>query len=381
MNLPNELFESLCQEKAILKAVLSHPEKGVPLLRVTLRPLLIKGQECVQAAEEFPSKIHHKNLTWGEVPDLLRYWLKDSFREAHLFTQTAEFHLLKNKKGDWKIVKKLATRLPVIEPHNRTKRYLIDPSSPFWQKLGVAGKNGEIKPSMHSKFRQVERFLEIANDLLKKLPQSQNLRVIDFGCGKSYLTFALAELLKNQGQAFEILGIDLKEEVVKNLNRIANDLEYTHLKFIAGSIQDFEIEGNIDLVISLHACDTATDALLAKAIQSEAKGILSVPCCQHELFSQIEQPLLAPLLKYGILKERFSALVTDACRAGLLEQYGYQTQILEFIDTEHTPKNLLIRAIKKDKNRSTSNDLSTFFSFLHVNPQLNKLLKDDHSQR
>lgn len=379
MNLPIELFETLCQEKAILKAVLSHPEKGVSQLRVTLRPLVIKGEERVQAAEEFPTKILHKNLTWNEVPALFGHLLEKSFREAHLFTQDTEYHILKKKDGQWKLVKKLAKRLPVISPHNRPKQYLIDPKSPFWQKLGVSGKNGEIKASMHSKFRQVERFLEIANDLLKKLPKVDVLRVVDFGCGKSYLTFALAEFLRLKEQSFEILGIDLKEDVVKNLNQIAKDLAYTSLKFIAGSIQEYEMEGRIDLVISLHACDTATDALLAKAIHCEAKGILSVPCCQHELFQQIQQPLLEPLLKYGILKERFAALVTDASRAGLLEKSGYQAQILEFIDTEHTPKNLLIRAVRREKPIPASGDLSGFFSFLHINPQLNKLLSDGHS--
>lgn len=377
MNALDELIGTLSNDKALIKAVLAHPVKGSPLVRVTVRPLSIKGKERLQITEEYSTKVLHKNISWDQVPSVLKFYFHETFREGHFFTTTGDYHFLKGKSGEWKVIKKKATHLPTIQEHNRPKQYLIDPASPFWKQLDVVGKNGEIKSTMRSKFRQVERFLEIAEDLLKKLPETRLLRVVDFGCGKSYLTFALAEHLKNKGQPFQILGVDLKEEVVVHLNQIAEALGYSSLKFIAGSIQDCAIEQEVDLVISLHACDTATDELLAKAVKAKAKGILSVPCCQHELLKQITQPLLDPLLKYGILKERFSALVTDACRAELLEQSGYRTQILEFIDTEHTPKNLLIRALRREKQSLKNEQLSSFFHFLKIKPKLSELLKYD----
>ncbi|MFV0340102.1 MAG: class I SAM-dependent methyltransferase [Parachlamydiaceae bacterium] len=377
MKLPDTLIQQLCQEKEILKAVLSCPVKGSTRVRVSFRPVAVKGEERLQMEEEYPTKVFHKNLNWNEAVSYFLELLNDEFQEAHLFAKSGDFHLLKSKNKEWKLIKKRPSHLPVVPQHNRAKKYLIDPSSPFWQKLDVTDKKGAVKPSMQAKFRQVERFLEIASDLLKKLPKKDVLRIVDFGCGKSYLTFALAEWLKMQSQPSEILGIDLKEDVVKNLNTLANDLGYAQLKFEAGAIQDFQLsEEGIDLVISLHACDTATDELLAKAVKAQAKAILSVPCCQHELFKQIEQPLLNPLLKHGILKERFSALVTDACRSALLEQAGYHTQVLEFIDTEHTPKNLLIRAVKGDGCIYSKDHLSEFLEFLHIHPKLLRLLRN-----
>ncbi|MBC7819427.1 MAG: SAM-dependent methyltransferase [Planctomycetaceae bacterium] len=209
--------------------------------------------------------------------------------------------------------------------------------------------SGQVKAAKQAKFRQVNRFLEFVDDVLPELPQAGALRIIDFGCGKSYLTFALHYLLTElRGREVDIIGLDLKAEVVRDCQRIAENLGCHGLQFEVGDIAGYAAPGVVDMSVSLHACDTATDAAIAQAVRWQAKVILAVPCCQHEVFGLLPDDSLPGLLRHGILKERFAALATDALRAALLEAVGYRTQVVEFIDLEHTPKNLLLRAVRTD---------------------------------
>ncbi len=218
---------------------------------------------------------------------------------------------------------------------------------PFLVELGVMTPEGKVRKSRYDKFRQVNRFLELVDDVVPSLPADGTLRIVDFGCGKSYLTFALHHLLTVlRGREVELVGLDLKEDVIATCSALADRLGSRGLSFRRGEISGFEAGGQIDLVVSLHACDTATDDALAQAVRWESSVILAVPCCQREAYRQIESDLLQPLLRHGLAKERFAALVTDTLRAQLLELAGYRTQLVEFVDLEHTPKNVLIRAVR-----------------------------------
>ena len=238
-------------------------------------------------------------------------------------------------------------------------------------------KEGKIVHSRYDKFRQMNRFLEFIEDIVPELPKDRESVIIDFGCGKSYLTFAMYYYLKElKKYDVHIIGLDLKEDVIRKCNGLAEKYGYEKLHFLCGDIAEYEGVQKVDMVVTLHACDKATDYALAKAVEWDAQVILSVPCCQHELNDQIQNKLLSPVLKYGLLKERMSALLTDGIRAELLESKGYSTQILEFIDMEHTPKNLLIRAVKTGRSRS-GEALKEMTDAIHGHLTLEKLLYPD----
>ena len=247
---------------------------------------------------------------------------------------------------------------------------------PFLIDLGVQTAEGRIVHARYDKFRQINRFLEFVQDILPQMEKGRELTILDFGCGKSYLTFALYYYLKIlNGYDIRVIGLDLKEDVIARCNALAEKYGYDKLTFLTGDIADYEGVSKVDMVVTLHACDTATDYALEKALEWDAKVILSVPCCQHELNKQMENEILKPVLKYGLIKERIAALVTDALRAGRLEEAGYQVQILEFIDMEHTPKNILIRAVKTGKPHEIK-ELDACEKFLGVDPLLGRLKKE-----
>ena len=245
---------------------------------------------------------------------------------------------------------------------------------PFLIDLGVMTEKGKIVTSRYDKFRQINRFLEFIEDILPKLAKDREVTILDFGCGKSYLTFAMYYYLRElRGYDVNIIGLDLKTDVIEKCSRLAVKYGYEKLHFYQGDIADYEGVSSVDMVVTLHACDTATDFALAKAVEWGAQVILSVPCCQHEVNRQVKSELLEPLLKYGIIKERMSALITDGVRANLLESKGYDTQLLEFIDMEHTPKNILIRAVKTGKSRNPEKVME-MMNALQIRPTLEKLL-------
>ena len=274
------------------------------------------------------------------------------------------------------VVKKAASKLGGSLLHNQKKNYLLEEGSPipFLVEIGIMNSVGRVQADKRNKFKQMNRFLEIVRDILPAFKDKKKIRILDFGCGKAYLTFALYHYFHVMlGYELEVIGLDLKKDVIADCQRVAKNLGYQNLHFSLGDINSFEVKEEIDLIVTLHACDTATDAALEKAIRSKTNVILSVPCCQHELFPQIKNVDLNPLLDHGILKERFSALATDAARGKLLEILGYSVQILEFIDLEHTPKNILIRAVRKQTETSNLRQLKEYLAFtklLRIKPSL-----------
>ena len=327
----------------LVSATLSDP-RGGDIQSVRIRPVEVKGGRRYQFESRRGAKAFHKNLEAGaaakEVDALLRV-----FRQGLFKTEDADLQVV-----DGRLHERAAARAAADVRHDREKQYLLREGTPvpFLVKLGVMTADGKVRAAKQDKFRQMNRYLEFVDDVLPALPKGR-VRVVDFGCGKSYLTFALQHLLKTRGVDAEIVGLDLKKDVVEACAALARDLKLDNLRFEAGDIAGFG--GRADLVVSLHACDTATDEALAKAVAWEATAILAVPCCQHEVARSIASEVQAPLLKHGILKERLASLLTDAMRAELLETAGYAVQVVEFIDTEHTPKNLLIRALRSGKPR------------------------------
>ena len=238
-------------------------------------------------------------------------------------------------------------------------------------------EDGKIVRTKFDKFRQINRFLEFIEDILPQLDKNKEVTILDFGCGKSYLTFAMYYYLHELKQYdVRIIGLDLKTDVIRHCNKLSEKYGYEKLKFLEGNIADYTGVDEVDMVVTLHACNTATDFALDKAVGWNAKVILSVPCCQHEFNAQMKNDLLEPVFKYGLIKERMAALFTDALRAEYLESVGYDAQILEFIDMEHTPKNILIRAVKTGKKKQNQDKIMKIEEFLQVDPTLGKLLKD-----
>lgn len=360
----------------LIQAVLSSPKQKNGCQKIVLRPIQTKHGFHYQVSEHYPSKVIHKNIKPEEAPHFISQKLEQDFKQGVLYTPAADYHILISQKQKMTILTKKPSKSLVMAPHNRPKSYLLPEGEPvdFLVHLGVMTAEGKVKAQRMDKFRQINRFLEIVDDTLDQLPKDKTVRIIDFGCGKSYLTFALYFYLHHVKKLpVKIIGLDLKADVVSFCQQVAETLQYEHLSFRVGDINAIESPGKIDMVVSLHACDTATDAALEKAIKWGAEIILAVPCCQHELYNQVSNNALAPLLKHGILKERFAALATDAARAQLLELLGYQAQILEFIDMEHTPKNLLIRAVRakgKIKQKEAAERYLAYKKALQISPSL-----------
>lgn len=366
---------------------ISNPEKTETLIKIKIRPMELKGSICYQIEEFTKTQAFHKNVTLSELQKLFPAYFENRFRQAQIKLSGEEIQVLVSKKGAVSILRKKAKaealpKLPLS--HNRTKNYILTEGTPvpFLVELGVMTKDGTVTKAKYDKFRQINRFLEFVQDILPSLPHDRTITILDFGCGKSYLTFAIYHFLKIlHGLDVRIIGLDLKKDVIANCNRLAERLGYSELTFLHGDIADYKGMNQVDMVVTLHACDTATDFALAKAIGWNASVILSVPCCQHELNKQLNNDELAPLLKYGLIKERTAALFTDALRGNLLEAAGYQTQILEFIDMEHTPKNILLRAVRKqtpdaDTLQKKLKELEPTLQFLQAEPTLYKLLRD-----
>jgi SAM-dependent methyltransferase len=377
------LLEEWISNETLLQGVLSSPRDKASPQKITLRPITIKSQKVYQLSLQHAQKVVHENIYSKNIVGALLKILPQ-YKQALFCTSAGDFHILFNKKGEATVLRKppSKTELQVLS-HNRPKNYLLKEGTPipFLVELGVMSPSGKVHADKRDKFRQINRFLEMIDDILPHLPKDKTLRIVDFGCGKAYLTFALYHLLHIEKKYdLEIIGLDLKEDVVSFCQNVAKKLGFSHLRFIQGDIQSFSEEEEVDLVVCLHACDTATDEALAKAVEWNAQVILAVPCCQHELFKQVKCESLSPLLSHGILKERFAALVTDAARAQFLEILGYKTQVLEFIDLEHTPKNLLIRAVRQKRKVNQSELIANYKNFkelLHINPKIEKIFVEE----
>ena len=371
---------------ALLSAMLTETRQreGDGLRRVSIRPILMRGKAVFQFEYQYVQKVLHKNLAAPEAQVLAQTLLTETFRQGRFRTAAGEFAVSVNGAGTLKVkADKAANKAaPAAAPlaHNRQKNYLLPEEVPvdFLVRLGVMTAGGSVVAAKRDKFKQINRFLEMVDDVAGSLPADGPLRVVDFGCGKAYLTFALYYYLAVvQGRDVTMVGLDLKDDVVAFCAQTAAELGYSGLSFAVGDIEGYRLPGTLDMVVTLHACDTATDDALAKAVQWGASVILSVPCCQHELFSQLQNETLRPLLKHGILKERLTALVTDSVRASLLESAGYSVQILEFIALEHTAKNLLIRAVKRPgaMPKPPTAEYEAFRDFWHIRPHLEAALK------
>ncbi len=377
------LLETCLNEELLHIVISGQRVMKEPIQKIKVRPLQGRSGLTFQAALWDGKKEFHKNYEEKEMISALLAWMSRDFKQMQLETTKQTVTVLVSKKGKVTIRAKrcVQKREKADLSHNRTKQYLLEEGVPvpFLVKLGVMTPEGKVVHAKYDKFRQINRFLEFIEDICPVLENGRELTVIDFGCGKSYLTFAVYYYLhEKKGYDLKIIGLDLKEDVIRNCNRLAEEFGYEKLHFLTGDIADYEGVDQVDLVMTLHACDTATDYALAKAVLWKAKAILSVPCCQHELNGQIQNETLQPILKYGLLKERMAALITDGLRAGLLEQAGYHVQVLEFIDMEHTPKNILLRAVRDDKKKTekAGECLRGCMEFLHVQPTLASLLSD-----
>ena len=377
-------------DEALERILFSNPVDRERIAKSRLRPLLMKGSLVFQAEEQVGRQAFHRNLSREEALSYIRELLDGSFRQAEIVSGHGTGLILVSRKGKVTVkVKRKAhsggaeAQPARIQPasglmsHNRQKRYILKEGCavPFLVDLGVMTREGKIVNSRYDKYRQINRFLEFIEDILPNLNQEEETTIIDFGCGKSYLTFAMYYYLKVLKEyPVRIIGLDLKQDVIDHCNRLARQYGYDRLDFYHGDIASYEGVDHVDMVVTLHACDTATDHALAKAVNWGAKVILSVPCCQHELAKQISCDIQKPVLQYGLIKERMAALYTDAIRAQVLERCGYRTQILEFIDMEHTPKNILIRGIRQGKKAGNEGQLKGLLGILGVTPAIVKLL-------
>ena len=376
-----------CLNETLIRVILSNPSSKDGVIKICARPMLKNKSLLFQIEEYTKTQVFHKNLTAGDAGSYLTGKLSSdtssqtaSFKNALVETQSFTANVLVSKKGTITIKKKMnaSAKQPKISlSHIRKKKYILEEGIPvpFLIDLGVMTQNGNIVNAHYDKFRQINRFLEYIEDILPSLPTGRELRILDFGCGKSYLTFAIYYYLKVlKGYPVRITGLDLKEDVIRHCNELAVKYGYDKLEFLCGDIAYYDGCSQVDMVVTLHACDTATDYALAKAVGWGAKVILSVPCCQHELNKQMKNDLLSPVLHYGILKERMAALMTDGLRAQILEANGYRTQILEFIDMAHTPKNLLIRAVYNGHCADNKAQINELLAAFDINPTLYRLL-------
>ena len=359
-----ELVRLLCESVlsgGLQKAVFSGPLIATESIRrVDVRPVEIRERRFFQFTSQTETQQTHQNLDASAAAEEFTRLCQNVYGNVRLVTDSATSDARTSRKGVWFLKSKAAPAEKTIPDenssglesgsHNRIRNYLIPEGvpCPFLIHTGIMSRDGSVRANHSRKFRQINRFLEFIHDIVEALPSDRPLRIVDFGCGKSYLTFAVHYLFSNILQrAFHITGLDRRTDVIETCRKIVTNLSLPNLEFHVGDIAGFLSSDPVDLMISLHACDTATDDAIAQAIQWNCSAILAVPCCQHELNDMLRESALAPITSFGITKDRFAAIATDTMRAALLTACGYQTQVMEFIDMEHTPKNLLIRAIKR----------------------------------
>ncbi len=369
-----------------IRGTISNPRDKEGIIKIRVRPLEKKGELYFQLESFTKTQAFHENLTAEDACRKIA-GVMERFGQMQIETVGEECTVLVSKKGKVTVrrKKRKTEAQPADRSHNRKKHYILEEGVPvpFLRDLGVMTEDGKIVRTKTDKFRQINRFLEFIEDILPRLEKGRELTILDFGCGKSYLTFAMYHYLHElRGYDIRIIGLDLKKDVIDHCGKLAEKYGYDKLTFLVGDIADYDGVDRVDMVVTLHACDTATDYALAKAVGWGAEVILSVPCCQHELNAQFAArdgcaEVLAPVMDYGLLRERFAALATDGLRAKYLEREGYETQVLEFIDMEHTPKNILLRAVKTGrKDGRAAEEIRKCIEFLGAAPTLGRLL--DH---
>lgn len=377
-------IKEITNEK-LLKVVISNKlNKDVKYNKINIELKEKNNKEYYQIEKYTDKQVFHENIELEMIETKLFEMTFENYKQVAAWSENTNYDLKISKKGKVFLGKKKSSNENLVnKSHNREKNYILKEGmliQPLID-LGVFTQEGKVVKSKYDKYKQINRFIEIIDDEIKKNDYKE-LTILDFGCGKSYLTFVLyyyfVEIKKIN---VKMIGLDLKADVIKKCNDIAQKYNYQNLKFELGDINGYKYTDNVDMVITLHACDTATDYALYNAVKWNTKMIFSVPCCQHEFNEQINSDEFSILTKYGIIKERVSALMTDAVRGNLLEALGYKTQILEFIDIAHSPKNILIRAskgsISQEKKERAMKEVDNLIKEFNLNPTLLKLLKDD----
>ena len=346
------LFEEIFREEKLIKMIVGGKrKKSQECQKASIRPVRIAGQLVYQVEYTFEKKVTHENLSAEDAMKKSLDLITEDFKQINIFLEGEDIQVLASKPATPKVSRKGGTKKQGSLDHNKKKQYVIPDGEPvdFLVRLGVMDRDGRVFKKHYGKFRQINRYLEIVEDVFPYLPEGERpLKIIDFGCGKAYLTFAIYYYLKVLKQRnVEIIGLDLKTDVIDFCSKVAKDLKYDELKFLMGDIADYTND-HADMVVTLHACDTATDYALINAVSWNTKVILSVPCCQHELFSQIKSDVHQPMLKHGILKDRLTEYLTDGLRGLKLEACGYDVAMIEFTSLEHTARNIMIKAVKTD---------------------------------
>lgn len=385
------LLKENFENKNITKCIFSNMKGDYEYTKIIIKPLIIKNNFVYQFEQFKNNKAYHSNLTIEESIQKLSTII-ENFYQYVVFTTEADIQIIRGKK-DFNMKSTCNQKEICSLEHNKIKKYILEEGTPipFLIRLGIMGEDGKVFKKSYDKFRQINKYLEFIDETIKELKNKKyidtHIKAVDFGCGKSYLTFALHYYLKNiQNMTFEVIGLDLKKDVIEHCNQIAKDLNMENIEFLTGDIKDFNKLKNVDLIFSLHACNNATDYSLLKGLELDAKAILAVPCCQHEFNQKMSQNKKSeffafenPIGKHGILLEKFASLATDALRAQALELCGYKTQVMEFIDMEHTPKNILIRGIKENPNKNILEkklqEYEIYKKFLGIEPLLDTLLK------
>lgn len=373
-----KIIEENVANTSIIYAVFASPLNKTEnkYKKITLKPISSNNKVIYQFEKFTDKQAFHENVEQNSIVEKIMA-LTQLYKNINIFTVEADYQVLVSKKGSIRVIKLSPTKTMSISSHNKTKNYIIPDNEPcdFLIELGVMNKDGKVLAKKYDKFKQINKFLEIVDDAFTKAASETEInntkdkyKIIDFGCGKAYLTFALYYYFyKIKKINVQIVGLDLKTEVIDFCNNVAKKLNYSQLRFENGDIKDYNTNQEVDMVVTLHACDNATDAALVKAIKWNTNIILSVPCCQHEFFDKIENDDLEPMLKHGLIKERLSSLVTDSLRSLFLETKGYKVQLVEFVDMEHTPKNILIRATKSNVRKEAINEYEDFKRFWNLN--------------
>jgi len=374
-----DILENIMQNENLIKMVFgSSRKKTLPYTKIVIHPILLKEEFQYQVEYHYTNKVLHENLKPADLTGLCTDFIVKDFKQVNIFTTHEDLQILAANPNEPKIIRSKPTKKQVSLAHNKTKQYILPDGVPcdFLIRLGVSDDKGKVFQKHYSKFRQINRYLEIVDDSFDTLDATRTLRVVDFGCGKSYLTFALYHYLKLiKGLDVEIVGLDLKQDVIDFCNKVAQELNFEHLKFVMGDIADYTND-RADMVVTLHACDTATDYALINAVKWQTQIILSVPCCQHELFSQLSDDLHHPIFRHGLLKDRFTEILTDGVRGLKLEAAGYEVSMIEFTSLEHTSKNIMIKAVKglPTKKASEANDAyEALKNYWHLNPTIDHL--------
>ena len=340
-------------EDKFVKLTLSKPKnKQSDLKNVYVKMILLKGSNWLSFTYKHNTKDIVKNFAIEDALQQLIGLLDTSFFAANLLTSDMDIALLSNEKGSLKLIKRPVDKRAIPErEHDHAKSRLINPSNSWWFQLGITDRQGNVLPSMQFKFKQINKYVEILDGLIKQIDFQGTVKVVDMGAGKAYLTFALYEyLVINRKLDVQITGVEQRPDLVEKTNRISRSANLENLRFVEGMIGNFAVK-EMDVLIALHACDTATDDAIAAGIKAGAQLIVCAPCCHKQIRQTMKPPFdVLPMLKFGILLERQAEILTDTIRALIMEKHGYKSQIMEFIETEHTPKNLLITGIRTNKN-------------------------------